>query len=181
MSVRDTEAQIKSRVWKAIAQSEIDLSMLPKATLDALVDLVASSALLEMDEQLTDVKRRSGAISPPDMDDLEEGERVLWEGRPFLSLVTHYRLTSERIRIEQGLFGKDREDIELIKIQDIDQTQTMGERLLNLGDITIRSHDPSDPLIVLENISDVQRVHELLRRAMLDARKRNNFAYREEM
>ena len=27
-----------------------------------------------------------------------EGEKVLWEGRPFLSLTTHYKITNERVR-----------------------------------------------------------------------------------
>jgi uncharacterized membrane protein YdbT with pleckstrin-like domain len=96
-------------------------------------------------------------------------------------LTRHYRITTERVRITEGLLGKAREDIELIKIQDIDQAQRMTERMLNLGDITIRSHDPSHPVVTLDNVRDVQRVHEILRRAVLDAREVKNFSYREEM
>ena len=133
--------------------------------------------MIELDYEIGRVDEESGTEHFSDPDD----ERVLWEGRPFLSLVTHYRLTNERIRITHGLLAKQRIDIELVKIQDMEQTQRLAERMMNLGDITIRSHDPAHPEVVLENITDVQRVHELLRRARLDARKEHNFGYREEM
>ena len=113
------------------------------------------------------------------MDD--DAEKVLWEGRPFLSLNTRYVITNERVRIVEGILGKDREDIELVRIQDIDQSQSISERLLNIGDILIRSHDTTNPQAVIRNVKDPQAVHEILRRAVLDARKRHKLVYREEM
>ena len=98
-----------------------------------------------------------------------------------MSLVERYIVTTERLRIVRGLLGRDREDIELVRIQDIDHTQTLGERMINLGDLAVRSADPSHPHAILRNIRDPEDVHEILRRAMLDARKRANFAFREEM
>jgi hypothetical protein len=80
-----------------------------------------------------------------------------------------------------GLLGKEREDVELIRIQDMDQRQTLRERFMNVGDIYIRSHDPSHPHIILNNVRDPQQVHEILRRAVLDARSKHGLYYREEM
>jgi uncharacterized membrane protein YdbT with pleckstrin-like domain len=108
-------------------------------------------------------------------------EDILWEGRPFLSLVLDYTITDERIRITEGLLGKRRENIELVRVQDLDYSQTFSDRLLNLGDITIRSHDTSHPQIVLKNVRDPEQVYEILRRAVLHARKKHGFTYREEM
>lgn len=190
MSLQETEARIRAAVWQALAEKTIDLSAVPKEQLQTLVELVTDAALLELDQELDFIDTKLAASTTTDTvkastidveADEHAGERVLWEGRPFLSLVRHYRITTERVRITEGLLGKEREDIELIKIQDIDQSQRMTERALNLGDITIRSHDPSHPVVRLENVRDVQRVHEILRRAMLDARDVKNFSYREEM
>jgi uncharacterized membrane protein YdbT with pleckstrin-like domain len=114
-------------------------------------------------------------------DDDNEAEKVLWEGRPFLSLSVHYRITSERVRITEGMLGKDREDIELVRVQDIDLTQGLTERMLGIGDIHIRSHDKSNPSVTLNNVSNPTQVHEILRRAMLKARKKYNVSFREEM
>jgi hypothetical protein len=191
MSVDAAEARIRAAVWQAIAEGSLDLSAVPKENLTSLVELVTDAALLELDDELGAIDTKlahaieldtTAKKEPESAENLtEDGERILWEGRPFLSLTRHYRITTERVRITEGLLGKDREDIELVKIQDIDQTQRMTERMLNLGDITIRSHDPSHPKVTLDNVRDVQRVHEILRRAMLDAREELNFSYREEM
>lgn len=191
MSISETNAHLKSRVWQAIAQSKLDLSPLPDATIEALVSIVAEAALQEMDAQMGRAVAEQNPLpatplmaqtAPAAADaPATEDERVLWEGRSFLSLTKYYRITTERVRFSQGMLSKDREDIELVRIQDLDQTQTFGERLLNIGDIIISSHDTTQPKLVLENVGDVQRVHEILRRAVLAARQRHNFMYREEM
>ncbi len=185
MSINETHTLLKARIWQGIAQAKLDLSALPAQTLEALVGIVTEAAMQEMDTQLgrtaaADVKT---ALPATDVADTAQpgDESVLWEGRSFLSLTKFYQITTERVRFSQGMLSKDREDIELVRIQDIDQVQTFGERLLNIGDITISSHDTTKPRLVLENVGDVQRVHEILRRAVLDARKRHNFMYREEM
>ncbi len=191
MSINETHTHLKARIWQGIAQAKLDLSALPAQTLEALVGIVTEAAMQEMDAQLgrtaaeqspaaADVKMTQPATGVGDTAQ-PVGESVLWEGRSFLSLTKFYQITTERVRFSQGMLSKDREDIELVRIQDIDQVQTFGERLLNIGDITISSHDTTKPRLVLENVGDVQRVHEILRRAVLDARKRHNFMYREEM
>lgn len=185
-TITEAHARIQASVWQAVAQSKLDLSALPKEQAEALVALVSEAALSQIDSELEKIVSAEQSIATSTeptstADDDENPERVLWEGRPFMSVVRSYRITTERIRITDGLFSKDREDIELLKIQDIDQKQTFSERILNIGDITIRSHDPSNPTVVLHNVSDVKRVHEILRRAMIDARKAVNFGFREQM
>jgi hypothetical protein len=175
MSLNESRNHIKAQVWKAIAQSEIDLSSVPKSELDSLVSLVTDAALLEADDEIGKTAK-TGQLDPGTGD-----EEILWEGRPFLSISKRYVITNERVRIFDGILGKDREDVELIRIQDVDQSQTFRERLLNLGDLNIRSHDSSDPSIVLNNIRDPQAVHEILRRAILNAREKYRLIYREDM
>lgn len=185
MSVPEMQSRLKGKVWQAIAQSGVDVSAIPQEAMDKLVNAIASGVLLEVDTLLTEasgmaLSQATSIVEVADADD-PNTETVLWEGRPFLSLSTQYTITTERVRIVQGIMGKDREDIELVRIQDVDQKQAFSERMLNLGDIHIRSHDPSNPEVILNNISNPQEVHEILRRAMLSARKRHNLTYREEM
>jgi hypothetical protein len=179
MSVEETRARIKARIWQHLAQSDLSLPQVPREQLDKLVDLVADAALFEVDN---DLATESAKLSPQaDVVGDVADETVLWQGRPFLSLNELYVITSERVRVISGLFGKERVDIELVRIQDFDQTQTVRERMLNLGDLTVHSHDRSHPVVVLNNIADPQEVHEILRRAVLDARQRHRLTYREEM
>lgn len=180
MNPTEAKAKVTARVWQSIAQSGVSVSAIPEDQLSALVDAIADGVLLAIDDTLSEAglpDRQVAASAMP----LHGEEQILWEGRPFLSLTTTYQITNERVRVIRGLLAKDRDDIELIRIQDIDHNQSLTERALNIGDITLRSSDPSLPETVLRNVTNVQEVHEILRRAMLEARKRFRYSVQEEM
>lgn len=183
MYPKEAQARIKSRIWQSIAQSDLDLGSLDKNTLESLVDLVTTEALLEMDEQLGESWSESKLSEPATEGDEEDKdiEEVLWEGRPFLSISLYYRVTNERVHITEGFLGRLHHNIELIRIQDIDYSQSFSERLLNLGDIHIRSHDPNSPSIFLNNVKEPQEVFNILRRAVREARKKQKLSFQEEM
>lgn len=190
MSIGEIQAKIKANVWQTIAQSdEIDVSGIDKNKLNDLVDLIIDEAMEEIDAQLDQPLTAFAAGEESDVietavsnDILEDGkEDILWQGRPYLSMVQSYTITDERIRITSGFFGKSTENIELVRIQDVDYQQTFGDRIIQVGDIAIKSQNPSRPHVTLRNIKDPEKVYEILRRAILHARKRHGFTYREEM
>lgn len=186
MSAQEIQARVKARIWQSIAQNNAIFGTVSQEDITKFADALTDGILQEVDDVITVDTGTPSAATPlavPANAESQDGyvEELLWEGRPFLSISTHYTITTERVRIVKGLLSKDREDIELVRIQDIDQTQGLGERLINVGDITIQSHDPSHPSVVLDNIANVQEVHEILRKAVLAARKRYNFHYREQM
>ena len=180
MSLDQTKSKIVARVWQSIAQSGVSLTTIPQDQLQTLVNSIADGVLLAIDESMdaAGLPARQRAVAESGANDEEQ---VLWEGRPFLSLTTFYQITTERVRIFRGFLSKERDDIELIRIQDLDITQNLGERALNLGDVIIKSADPSLPEAVLSNIPDPSQVHEIVRRAMLNARKRFRYSVQEEM
>jgi len=177
MSVEKVRAQVTAGVWQAIAQSNVDLSSIPQEKQEILVRKIADSVLVTFDEMMGDAYQ----ANPPDEIEIEGDEQVLWKGRPFLSLVESYVITSERLKIITGMVSRHVENFELIRVQDIDFKQNVGERILGLGDITIQGHDVSDPAIVLRNIAKPEEIYELLRKAWLDARKRYGLQFREYM
>ena len=180
MTIEQTRASAISRIWQSIAQSGVDTSAIPRDQLEKLVGTIADDVLLAMNDLLGQFEGAPSASSDP-AGQPGTGEQTLWEGRPFLSLNEHYLVTNERVRITRGLFGKDREDIELFRVKDIDHSQGMSERMLNIGDVTLRSADQSQPEVVLRNVADPLQVHEIIRRAMLEARQRNRVGFRDEM
>lgn len=177
MSIDKIRAQVISSIWQAIAQSGVDLSTVPQDQQEKLVGKVADSVMVTMDSILDENSKEKPEVQELDSTD----ERMLWEGRPFLSLVESYQLTTERLKIITGLVSRHVENFELIRIQDIDLKQGMSERILNIGDITIRGHDASDPVVVLRNVSKPEGVYETLRKAWLEARKRHGLQFREFM
>jgi hypothetical protein len=177
MAIEHTRAEIIASIWQAIAQSGVDLSSVPQDQQEKLIAAIANSVLLTVNNLLDEAPEQPPADEMiSDMD-----EQVLWRGRPFLSLAESYLLTNERIKITKGVLGRDVENFELIRVQDIDFSQGLSERLLGIGDITIRGHDASKPQIVLRNVTKPEEVYETIRKAWLAARKRHGLLFREEM
>lgn len=190
MAIEKTRAQIIASIWQAVAQSSVDLSSISTDQQQKLVARIADEMMLTLDDLLDDIVDEalekeadpsSQRQNDAEKEDDEFGEEVLWKGRPFLSLVERYTITTERLRISRGMIGRKVENFELIRIQDIDFTQNVGERVFGMGDITIRGSDPSNPQIVLRNIHKPEAVYEILRRAWLEARKRHGLQFREYM
>lgn len=177
MSIEQSHSRLTASIWQAIAQSGVDLTAVPQEQQQKLVATISDNVLVTMDALLDEVPTPQ---AEPEEED-EMGEKVLWRGRPFLSLVENYTLTNERIKIVHGLVSRDVENFELIRVQDIDLKQTVGERMLGIGDIAIRGQDASRPLITLRNIAKPDVVYETLRRAWLEARKRHGLQFREYM
>ena len=176
MSLENARAQVISSIWQAIAQSEVDLSSVPHAEQEKLVGKVAEHVLLTVN----DLIEEPDEVADDEM--LDEGdEKVVWKGHPLLSLVESYVITTERIKIVKGLLSRDIENFELIRIQDIDIDQGVTERVMNLGDITIRGADASKPMVELRNVPKPEKVYELLRKAWLESRKRHGLQFREFM
>lgn len=182
MSINQIQTSVTAKVWQAIAQSGIDTSSIDQEDMNKLVTLVVDAALGEVDIQLDQFNQESEPeVAPPTDDDLEE--EILWQGRPFLSLTVSYTITSERIRIAEGLLAREWTDIELVRIQNMDYKQSVTERTVNVGDIFINSHSHggTPPDLILENVKNPQQVHEILRKAVLKAREKYRLSYREEM
>ncbi|MEZ4659469.1 MAG: PH domain-containing protein [Caldilineaceae bacterium] len=174
---------------RTLANSGVQFTALPPEELNALVDALAEStfAVLEAIEEESAAAQtrpsystRAAPVAALASDDDPE-EQLIWKGRPYLSIGIRYELTTERLRIIRGLLGQSFEEIELVRVRDTKVKQHMGERALNVGDITIYSNDPTTPEFVLNNVPDPIEVRELIRKATLDEKRRRGLAYREEM
>ncbi len=163
MSVNQVQTAVTAKVWPAIAQSGIDTSGIEQEDMNKLVTLVVDAALTEVDAQLDQLNQQTASpITAPtdddkgdedDADTLHPGEEeILWAGRPFLSLTVSYTITSERIRITEGFLARERTDIELVRIQNMDYKQSVTERAANVGDIFINSHGGDKLELTLENV-----------------------------
>lgn len=184
MTIENTRARIVGQIWQAIAQSRVDLSSVPQEEQEKLVGKLADQMLVTLDSILNEAAPLTSEreeVALPKEAETEDDEKVLWQGRPYLSLVETYVITNERLKVIKGLFARDVENFELIRVQDIDYKQGMSERIFGIGDIFIRGHDASNAEIVLRNVKDPENVYEILRKAWLEARKRHGLQFREYM
>lgn len=83
---------------------------------------------------------------------------------------TQYELTSERLRIRQGVLNKMLDELELYRVRDYKLEQPLLLRIFSLGNITLRTSDTSHPYIVLRGITDGEHVREQLRKYVEECR-----------
>jgi hypothetical protein len=106
-----------------------------------------------------------------DLDGEPGGERLLWTGRPnFLTspiqaIISRYKVTNERLINERGFITKHTEQIDLFRVNDVLIRQGLLQRMLGLGDVTVVSSDQSSPNRKLLDISNPQRVGDIIRQA----------------
>lgn len=106
---------------------------------------------------------------------------ILWEGKPeglwerFLNLIhmnfTVYQITKDELIISTGFFNRHSNTYELYTLKDPDMTESLIQRLLNIGTIslTVDSHGNSERLgtkVYLRNLKNVAKVRKLLRDAI---------------
>ena len=179
--IEQIRASVRARIWQTFAESGINLSSIPKADLESLVDQVTDNVLLKVNTAI------GGAQGVPEVlinraeTGEGEAEQVLWQGRPFLSIFDLYTISTERLRVVHGFLGKDHENIELVRINDLDWDHGIFERALGIGDILVHSVDKTEPTVVLRNVTDPAKVYEILRAAMLDARKKHHIIYEQAL
>lgn len=173
---RDQVRDIINRTfYSSLEESKTDLSALPPGQLQGLVRAISDSMFAVLEE----LDEPPPPTAPPAENGHTDEERVVWSGRPFMTLRVRYELTTQRLRIYRGLIGRDIEEIDLIRVRDTKVKQHAGERAIGVGDITVISTDQSNPEIVLENVDKPLEVREILRKTYLAEQERRGLRYRD--
>lgn len=85
----------------------------------------------------------------------------------------HYKITTQRVIIEKGLFSKRMDQIDTYRINDYVVERPFGQRMLGTGNIVLTSIDRSTPEVRIEDIkTDVLALYESLRKATEDQKLR---------
>jgi hypothetical protein len=88
------------------------------------------------------------------------------------SLSTHYEITSQRVRVEKGLFSKSKESVELFRIDHFDVLKPLGMRLAGHCLLDLRSSDTNFANVELLGIPDLEMLADNLRECSLRERTR---------
>lgn len=85
-----------------------------------------------------------------------------------------YELTTERMKLREGVLNKLLNEVELYRVRDYRAEQPFHLRIFSLGNVIIGTTDGSHPQVVLRAVHDVEHVLELVRRCVEDCRARKN-------
>lgn len=90
-----------------------------------------------------------------------------------------YRITNDRIELEEGIFSKSIENIDMWRVQDLAFNQSLIQRILGLGRIHILSSDKSKPLMPVGPIYNAKDLYNKLKKAQLEADRRRGVIHVE--
>jgi uncharacterized membrane protein YdbT with pleckstrin-like domain len=127
------------------------------------------------------------------------GEELLYEGRPaviqgigglLLAILTlgisalvqyirtrgtSYKITTQRVVIESGVFSKRMEQIDLYRVVDYVVDRPFGQRVMGTGNIILEAMDKTTPEIRISGVkTDVVALYERLRYCTEQEKKRRN-------
>jgi len=100
---------------------------------------------------------------------------------PFAWLTTRYKLTTERLLVTGGLLTQSLEEVELIRVKDVQLERGVLQRIFSLGTITIFTADQTAPVLQLNNVPQADRVREAIRNAVRDERQKQGVHFAEFM
>lgn len=174
--IRDT---VNRSFYKSLEESGAELNALPPGQLQALVRAVSDSIFAVVD-QLDAESPTTGTLNDTVASADSSDEQLLWTGRPLMTIGERYELTTQRLRIFRGVFSRNLEEIDLVRVRDTKVKQHVGERMMGVGDVTVFSTDKNSPEVTLNNVKDPVEVREIIRKAYLAEQERRGLRFREE-
>lgn len=97
-----------------------------------------------------------------------ERKRWLFFGLPFT--FTKYTVTEELITIDSGLLRTSQNDCYMYKVQDVELTITLIERIFKLGTIKCHTGDTTNPILMIEHIKNAKAVKDFILETSEEAR-----------
>ncbi len=89
-----------------------------------------------------------------------ERKRWLFLGLPFT--FTKYTIREDMITIDEGLLKTVENDCYMYKVQDVQLTATLAEKLFRLGTVTCFTGDTTDPKLELIHIKNARAVKDFI-------------------
>lgn len=83
-----------------------------------------------------------------------------------------YEITTQRLRIRQGVFSKRTDELELYRVKDSTVLEPFWQRLFGIGNIVITTNDETTPTVTLEALPNSRETREKLRAAIEECRDR---------
>ena len=85
---------------------------------------------------------------------------------------TTYRLTTERLITESGIFSKTTDTPELYRVRDLQITQPFAQRLFGLHTVHLLTADTTTPSVIIDHIPVAAGLPDKLRAQIEDTRMR---------
>ena len=85
---------------------------------------------------------------------------------------TRYSLSQDRLFCETGFLNLRVDEVLLYRVQDLELTMTLGQRIFGVGTVCVHSSDKSMPHLDLKNVKRPREVKELIHQSVEEAKNR---------
>jgi len=82
-----------------------------------------------------------------------------------------YRVTNYRIDYERGLLSKNIDTLELWHVEDLSFHQSLIDRILGVGNVTVLSRDETMPKLVLASVPNPRHLYEQLKQRVIAVKR----------
>lgn len=110
-----------------------------------------------------------------------QGWWVPWVGILLAAVVTglpvlwvrsvRYRISNYRIDFERGVLSKDIDTLELWHVEDLQFHQSLLDRMLGIGRITVVGRDETTPRLILAALPNPRRVLDILKHRIITVKR----------
>ena len=97
-----------------------------------------------------------------------EKKRWLFLGLPFT--FTRYVIKEDMITVDTGVFTNVENDCYMYKVQDVEHTASIWERMAGLGTIVCYTGDTTHPKLLIEHIRNSKAIKEFILKESEEAR-----------
>lgn len=97
-----------------------------------------------------------------------EKKRWFFLGLPFT--FTRYVIKEDMITVDTGVFTKVENDCYMYKVQDVEHTASIWERMVGLGTIVCYTGDTTHPKLLIEHIRNSKAIKEFILKESEEAR-----------
>ena len=108
-----------------------------------------------------------------------EKKRWLFLGLPFT--FTKYVIKEDMITVDTGVFTKVENDCYMYKVQDVEHTASIWERMAGLGTIVCYTGDTTHPKLLIEHIRNSKAIKEFILKESVPERLRILTTYSNRM
>lgn len=88
-----------------------------------------------------------------------------------ITKMTRYRIGNYRIDYERGLLSRTIDTLELWHVEDVRLHQSLLDRILNVGTITVVSHDDTTPQLLLRSLPNPRPLFEQLKQRIIAVKR----------
>jgi hypothetical protein len=92
---------------------------------------------------------------------------------------TRYEVSADRIEWSRGLLDRRVDNLDMFRVIDLKLRRSLLDCIVGIGTVTVMTTDKSDPEFAFEKIRNPRKLYDIIKKASLEADRRNNAIHLE--